>query len=132
MNIDITKKYTTRGGLPVRIYAVDGEGQYQVHGAIQQKDGWQGETWTIDGAFTLGSGSRARDLTPARAWRAWKLGDEMPRFIMTKLKPACTGNGAIYALQPASFSDIQLEVIFMDRIWVHEDGSETPCGAETP
>ena len=48
--IDINKKYKTRSGLPVRIYAVDGGGEYPVHGAVYnaEYDKWDIETWRID------------------------------------------------------------------------------------
>jgi hypothetical protein len=50
MTIDINKKYKTRDGQDVRIYAVDGNGPYPVHGAVEPKtDFWIPESWTPSG-----------------------------------------------------------------------------------
>jgi len=48
--IDITKQYKTLSGLPARIYAVDGGGNYPVHGAIYnlETNTWRQETWSND------------------------------------------------------------------------------------
>ena len=48
--IDINKKYRTREGREVRIYAVDGGGGCPVQGAIFSKElGWLLATWSMDG-----------------------------------------------------------------------------------
>ena len=48
--IDINKKYRTRDGREVRIYAMDGGGGYPVHGTIFSKElGWMLATWSVDG-----------------------------------------------------------------------------------
>lgn len=47
--IDKNKKYETKSGLPVRIYATDGEGIYSVHGAIMLEDGWTCWGWKKNG-----------------------------------------------------------------------------------
>jgi len=48
--IDINKKYRTRDGHEVRIYATDGYGPYSVHGAVEPKTGvWILESWTTNG-----------------------------------------------------------------------------------
>ena len=39
----------TIGGKPVRIYAIDGEGPYPIHGAVLSPCGWKISTWTADG-----------------------------------------------------------------------------------
>lgn len=49
MKIEVGKTYKTRGGLPVRIYAVDGYGIYPIHGAILRDYGWEICKWTSDG-----------------------------------------------------------------------------------
>jgi len=49
--IDINKKYRTRGGREVRLYATDGSGEWTVHGAIQGKKGqWYPHIWLSNGA----------------------------------------------------------------------------------
>lgn len=53
MKISKRKKYVTRSGLPVRIYATDGPAYTPgaIHGAIRMPDGWFAHTWDNDGFF---------------------------------------------------------------------------------
>ncbi len=46
--IDPKKQYRTRDGREVRIYAVDGEENYPVHGAVKSAD-WSISYWTAHG-----------------------------------------------------------------------------------
>ena len=48
--IDKNKQYRTRDGREVRIYAVDGGGEYSVHGAVRNPDGWKGLQFRSDGS----------------------------------------------------------------------------------
>lgn len=41
--------YKTRDGREARVYAVDGRGDFSVHGAILDKDGWSPAEWTKSG-----------------------------------------------------------------------------------
>jgi hypothetical protein len=43
------KTYRTRDGREVRIYAIDGRGDYPVHGAIQTITGWEAHIWFKSG-----------------------------------------------------------------------------------
>jgi hypothetical protein len=52
--IDINKKYTTRDGREVRIYATDGLGYHNVHGAVLCCDGWVSTSWNKDGMYNTG------------------------------------------------------------------------------
>ncbi len=58
MKISKLKKYRTRSGLPVRIYATDGSDEcnnetYVVHGAVKEDCfGWVSNTWKEDGHFS--------------------------------------------------------------------------------
>ena len=49
--IDINKKYRTRDGKEVRIYAVDGNGPYPIHGAIKTEHGLSVACWDDDGNY---------------------------------------------------------------------------------
>jgi len=50
--IELGKKYKTRDGCEVRIYAVDGGGRFPVHGAVKLDDGtWRQEEWTLTGSY---------------------------------------------------------------------------------
>jgi hypothetical protein len=52
--IDINKKYQTRDGREVVIYAVYPEQKFAVHGTIKQRDGsCNSEEWMIDGTYTM-------------------------------------------------------------------------------
>jgi hypothetical protein len=50
--IDIKKKYQTRDGREVRIYATDGYGTYFVHGAVLTEEGWFPRCWTEQGELS--------------------------------------------------------------------------------
>ena len=47
--IDINKKYRTRACAEVRIYAVDVDGAWPVHGAFKSPAGWVVSCWRQDG-----------------------------------------------------------------------------------
>ena len=49
--IDINKKYQTRDGREVRIYATDGGGRNPVHGSIKEEDGWIFQVWPKNGRY---------------------------------------------------------------------------------
>lgn len=54
MKIEVGKFYRTRSGNKVRIYALDGGGHYQVHGAIEIEDDdnhWDVQSWSINGTW---------------------------------------------------------------------------------
>ena len=125
MNIDITKKYTTRSGLPVRIYATDGAGQHPIHGAIKYEGGWDDNTWCADGAYTAGDAGGSRSLIPVKMWRAWKEG-EIPVMFMARKKEGAD-DYSVCVIRAGSRSYAHF---FADFLWVHEDGTETPCGVE--
>ena len=59
-----TKRYTTRDGRPVRIYATDGWGAFPIHGAMSTRgegDRWVARCWRADGAANI-SGESLNDL----------------------------------------------------------------------
>jgi hypothetical protein len=49
--ISVNKKYRTRDGREVRIYATDGSLDSQIHGAILYQEGWSSVTWNKSGSF---------------------------------------------------------------------------------
>jgi hypothetical protein len=59
--IDLTKKYRTRNGWEVRIYATDGGGKLPVHGAVLCDGEWQTTRWALCGTFSA-SGDYKSDL----------------------------------------------------------------------
>jgi hypothetical protein len=65
--IDINKKYRTRDGREVRIYATDGRAMYPIHGAILQQHGWQQSCWAVDGLHSISSsGNHSGDIIEVR------------------------------------------------------------------
>lgn len=66
--IDKNKKYKTRDGKEVRIYATDSEGKFSVHGAVKEVgevNKWTPFSWTNTGRFSGDSQTDAYDLVPA-------------------------------------------------------------------
>lgn len=58
MTIELGKQYRTRDGRKVRVYAVDGGGEFCVHGAILVDDTWISMAWRGDGSW-IGKDSSA-------------------------------------------------------------------------
>lgn len=50
--INMDKQYRTECGYEVRIYAVDGGGDWCIHGAILTNEGWRVFSWTRSGKIT--------------------------------------------------------------------------------
>ena len=64
--IDINKKYRTRDGREVRIYATDGKYPFLVQGAVKTEHGeWEQVSWTSGGNFMLVNGCH-NDLIEVR------------------------------------------------------------------
>jgi hypothetical protein len=63
--IDINKQYRTRDGREVRIYAVDGQEDWPIHGATLKSFGWSSECWTKNGS-SLTNMPHADDLVEVR------------------------------------------------------------------
>ena len=57
--IDPKKTYRTRDGREVRIYAVDGREDEEVHGAFLTKDGWVPCGWSKSGLWCEGGTDNA-------------------------------------------------------------------------
>lgn len=64
--IDINKKYRTRDGREVRIYAVDGTDDQSIHGAVKDGHGWTIAAWYGDGVHARSDRNGARDLIEVR------------------------------------------------------------------
>jgi hypothetical protein len=47
--IDIKKQYRTKSGKEVKIYAINEDGPFPVHGAVKGSHWWEMETWTQEG-----------------------------------------------------------------------------------
>jgi hypothetical protein len=62
--IELGKKYTTRDGREVRIYAVDGGGRFPVHGSVKNNSctAWTPNEWTETGSHLGDPEFRISDL----------------------------------------------------------------------
>lgn len=58
--------YKTRDGREARIYAVDGRGDFSIHGAILDKDGWYPAEWTKSGRHYGPEMAGPSDLMPPK------------------------------------------------------------------
>lgn len=61
MDIEVGKEYSTRDLQKVRIYAIDGGGEFPVHGAILVGGAWKQKAWRLDGSF-YSSGTSPLDI----------------------------------------------------------------------
>jgi hypothetical protein len=64
--IELGKKYKTRDGREVRIYAVDGNVDRPVHGAVLNTEGWQPMVWCRDGRWSSCAGELSPDLVEVK------------------------------------------------------------------
>ena len=64
--IDPKKTYRTRDGREVRIYAVDGGGEYPVHGATKINGEWLANGWTACGGHDVEVDESDFDLIEVR------------------------------------------------------------------
>jgi hypothetical protein len=64
--IELGKKYRTEGHQEVRIYAVDGNGLYPVHGAVKYGDGWSSAVWTKGGLYDYENSPTSSDLVEVK------------------------------------------------------------------
>jgi hypothetical protein len=70
--IDINKKYRTRACAEVRIYAVDVDGAWPVHGAFKSPAGWVVSCWRQDGTqLDLGGHYDLIELKPRIQRTVW-------------------------------------------------------------
>jgi hypothetical protein len=70
--IDKDKKYATRDGREVRIYATDGKDFNSIHGAVLINDDWMVMNWNSDGRY-VSSGATDADLV-----EVWQPQDKEP------------------------------------------------------
>lgn len=63
MKIEIGKKYKTRNGEDVKVYAVHKD---TIHGAIKFEDCWRGYSWCANGCFLLSQREHSNDLVEAK------------------------------------------------------------------
>jgi hypothetical protein len=69
--IDINKKYRTRDGREVRIYATDGIESEEVHGSVKRSYGWCAETWPINGLHSVDSSLDLIEVRPRHKRTVW-------------------------------------------------------------
>jgi hypothetical protein len=69
--IDINKKYRTRCGREVRLYATDGIEGEEVHGSVKQSYGWHAETWPLNGLHSVDSSFDLIEVRPRHKRTVW-------------------------------------------------------------
>lgn len=74
--IDKNKKYKTKSGCEVRIYATDGDGDYPIHGAVKYKDN---DYWTLRKWSDKGNESweKLNDLIEVSPYEDFKIDDKV-------------------------------------------------------
>lgn len=80
MKIEVGKFYTGRDGRKIRIYAIDGSGTYNIHGASLIGAGWFYSTWESVG-FTM----KASDIRESDIVSEWR--EEETRTIYLNIYP---------------------------------------------
>lgn len=94
MKIEVCKYYRTRDGRKARIYAVDGDGTSEIHGAILHDDGqWHMASWCVDGMWLDDGSTNTSDLvsewidkpevdwSAMPRWAEWVAMDEDGKWI---------------------------------------------------
>ena len=99
MKIEMGKKYKTRDGRDVRIYAVDGFGVHCVHGAYFDtadygEVGWIDDSWTINGEVV--EGQEGFDLELVEAKEDLEIAKEL---LKTKSAVLVKINGDIFQIR---------------------------------
>ena len=64
--IELGKQYRMRDGRDVRIYAVDGGGEYPVHGATKLNGQWLSQGWTECGGYDVEVDEHEYDLVEVK------------------------------------------------------------------
>lgn len=81
--IELGKQYRTRDGHEVRIYALDGDEEMPVHGAVLTKHGWKVNSWARDGRWcpNMTDGVDLIEVKP-----------RIKREVWVNVYPHCTGD----------------------------------------
>jgi hypothetical protein len=90
--IDIKKKYRTRDGREVRIYATDGAYSRTLHGAVKDSEGWGSMAWKSCGSVsTLSPSQSPADLVEVvmlpEYWVVFYDCDDHPRITQCEPTP---------------------------------------------
>lgn len=83
LDIKPGQTWIRRDGGKARIYATDGAGDFQIHGACEIEGGWEVNSWRLDGAYFKKGVENNFDLIRLYDWREelapiWAVLD--PRF----------------------------------------------------
>jgi hypothetical protein len=102
--IDINKRYRTRDGREVRIYATDGSSIWAVHGAILTEDGWWSMCWAKDGKFICGG---VYDGSPSSSSDLIEVKSRIKRRFWVNLYNGSNRSGLFDAKADANLADKQ-------------------------
>jgi len=103
--IDKDKRYTTRDGREVRIYATDGAGEYQVHGAILKDGSWFMYSWPANGMDAIGSISNADliEVKPRMKFERWVKVERNGDYSLWFDKPSAASSVDAFAITQIVF-----------------------------
>lgn len=113
MNVDINKKYKTRGGRTVRILATDLNGDYPVAGSLTKEDGKDYLfRWRLNGRFIYNteSDSDLVEVPKQLEIKVWNYGAENHYSIRTETSGPSTGpyyKGSFKVDLPSEFGDVK-------------------------
>lgn len=66
-SIDLNRKYRTRDGREVRLYALDGDGASPIHGAAKTDGQWRSYSWSPSGNYLQSHEDFRADLVEVKA-----------------------------------------------------------------
>jgi hypothetical protein len=104
--IDKRKRYTTRDGREVRIYATDGAGQHSVHGALKSSQGWIYATWDSQGHVVNPSRETLDDLIqvkPRMKFERWVVVERGGDYSLWLDKPSKASCGDAFGITRVTF-----------------------------
>jgi hypothetical protein len=87
--IDTTKKYRTRDGREVRIYATDGWSASPVHGAIKVEGEWRFSCWSVRGIHHTDRAYDLVEVSPRHKRTVWVTVYPMNRYQISDENIQC-------------------------------------------
>lgn len=138
--IEAGKRYVSRSGLEVRIYATDCGGEFPIHGARLLTPGWwESETWTPDGFYMANRDGNTFDIVgpwvdpPEPKWRPFR-DDELLGLIGRVVTPVYDVSrfsivtGVIGGSVTVDGKVLSPDRLFMDWSILQPDGTWKSCG----
>lgn len=114
MQISMDKKYQTKEGRQVRIYAIDGAPPSRVHGAIKANDGeWSLCSWYPDGTYYRISPSTL-DLVEVPLYRTPQMPEDFGKECEFSMNPQ---------FEPKFTNSLRGHLLTAYRCWLAQNGT---------